>query len=100
MLPYVHAFLQACYYADSDLARQSRKPAPGTYSGRVARSLPASSGPVVLFLTIENGAQFGAAAAAGCLSGALALVGFCVAYAWTARRRGWGSACSGVSPPK
>jgi hypothetical protein len=34
--------------------------------------------------------QFGAAAAAGCLSGALALVGFCVAYAWTACRRGWG----------
>jgi hypothetical protein len=41
-------------------------------------AFPLISGPVVLFLKIENGAQFTAAAAAGCLSGALALVDFCV----------------------
>ncbi len=40
-LQYVDASPQACYYADSDLARQSRKPALGTHSGRVARSFPA-----------------------------------------------------------
>lgn len=44
-------------------------------------ALPVTGGPVVLFLAVENGHQFGAAAARGCLSGALALVGFCLVYA-------------------
>jgi hypothetical protein len=51
-------------------------------------ALPVTGGPVVLFLAIENGRQFGVAAARGCLSGAVALAGFCLLYAWCARL-GW-----------
>lgn len=51
-------------------------------------ALPLTAGPVVLFLTIEDGPRFGASAAAGCLAGTLALTGFNLAYAWRARSSG------------
>lgn len=51
-------------------------------------ALPVTAGPVVFFLAVENGPQFGVAAARGCLSGTLALAVFCVLYAWCARL-GW-----------
>ena len=50
--------------------------------------LPLTSGPIALFLALEHGAGFAAAAAVGALAGALAEVAFCLAYAATARR-GW-----------
>jgi hypothetical protein len=58
--------------------------------------LPLTSGPVCFFLALERGPGFAAAAARGCLTGAAAEVGFCLAYmisaTTTAPRRGWPAA--------
>src|SRR5438067_7414101 len=51
--------------------------------------LPLTSGPVCWFLAIEQGTGFAAAAAHGCLAGAAAEAGFCLAYAIAARKCGW-----------
>jgi len=51
--------------------------------------LPFTSGPVSLFLALEQGTGFAAAAAAGSIAGVAASAGFAVAYAATARRFGW-----------
>ena len=51
--------------------------------------LPLTSGPVCWFLAIEQGTGFAAAAARGCLAGAAAEAGFCLAYAIAARKCGW-----------
>src|SRR5882762_1286462 len=51
--------------------------------------LPLTSGPVCLFLAVEQGSGFAAAAARGCLAGAAAEAGFCLAYAIAARDEGW-----------
>ena len=51
--------------------------------------LPLSSGPVCWFLALEQGTGFAAAAARGCLGGAAAEAGFCLAYGVTARNAGW-----------
>lgn len=51
--------------------------------------LPLTSGPVCWFLAIEQGPGFAAAAARGCLSGAAAEAGFCLAYGVMAREAGW-----------
>jgi len=53
--------------------------------------LPLTSGPIALFLALDHGAGFAAAAAVGSLAGALAEVAFCVAYA-AAARAGWPAA--------
>jgi hypothetical protein len=50
--------------------------------------LPLTSGPVALFLALDHGAGFAAAAAFGSLAGAIAEAAFCLAYGWSARR-GW-----------
>jgi hypothetical protein len=50
--------------------------------------LPLTSGPVALFLALDHGAGFAAAAAFGSLAGAIAEGAFCLAYGWSARR-GW-----------
>jgi hypothetical protein len=50
--------------------------------------LPLTSGPVCFFLAVEQGAGFAAAAARGCLAGAAAEAGFCLAYAIAAQRSG------------
>jgi hypothetical protein len=42
-----------------------------------------------LFLALDHGAPFAAAAAAGSLAGAIAQAAFCVAYGWFASRRHW-----------
>ena len=54
--------------------------------------LPLTSGPIAAFLAVEHGRPFAAHAATGSLGGAIGEVGFCVAYATTARRAGWRSA--------
>src|SRR6266853_4931172 len=51
--------------------------------------LPLTSGPVCWFLAIEQGTGFAAAAARGCLAGAAAEAGFCLAYAVAGRKGGW-----------
>src|SRR5467141_2414760 len=51
--------------------------------------LPFTSGPVSLFLTLEQGTSFAAAAAAGSIGGVAASAIFAVAYAAMARRFGW-----------
>ena len=51
--------------------------------------LPFTSGPVSLFLAIEQGTSFAAAAAAGSIGGVAASAVFAVAYAATARRFAW-----------
>jgi hypothetical protein len=51
--------------------------------------LPFTSGPVSLFLALEQGTSFAAAAAAGSIGGVAASAVFAVAYAAMARRAGW-----------
>ena len=51
--------------------------------------LPFTSGPVSLFLALEQGTSFAAAAAAGSIGGVAASAVFAVAYATMARRFGW-----------
>jgi hypothetical protein len=51
--------------------------------------LPFTSGPVSLFLALEQGTTFAAAAAAGSIAGTGAAALFAVAYAAMARRSGW-----------
>jgi len=51
--------------------------------------LPVTSGPVSLFLTLEQGPAFAQQAAAGTLAGTAAQVCFSVAYFWAAEHVGW-----------
>ncbi|MDQ2913229.1 MAG: hypothetical protein M3T56_08230 [Chloroflexota bacterium] len=51
--------------------------------------LPFTSGPVSLFLALEQGTSFAAAAAAGSIGGVAASALFAVAYAAVARRHAW-----------
>jgi len=51
--------------------------------------LPLVGGPILFFLTVERGAQFGAEAAAASLSAVLASLSFNTAYAWASLRLRW-----------
>ena len=51
--------------------------------------LPFTSGPVALFLALEQGPGFAASVATGTLLGTAAQAAFCVAYARLAPRAGW-----------
>jgi hypothetical protein len=51
--------------------------------------LPFTSGPVSLFLALEQGTPFAATATAGSIGGVAASAAFAVAYAAMARRSGW-----------
>src|SRR5438132_1606650 len=57
--------------------------------------LPLTSGPVALFLALEHGTTFAADASLGSLAGATAEAGFCLAYAYLARRTTWPAALAG-----
>jgi hypothetical protein len=50
---------------------------------------PVVTGPILLFIGIEQGPDFAAATAAGALAGGIAWVGFALGYAWTAMRHAW-----------
>jgi hypothetical protein len=50
--------------------------------------LPLTSGPVSVFLAVEQGPSFAARAAVGTLEGLAGVAGFCLAYSYTARRAG------------
>ncbi len=51
--------------------------------------LPLTSGPVVLFLALDQGRAFASAAAQGALIGLVSLSAFCLAYGWVSHRGGW-----------
>ena len=51
--------------------------------------LPLVTGPILLFIALEHGAQFSARSAVASLSAVLAALLFNLAYAWTALRRSW-----------
>lgn len=51
--------------------------------------LPLTSGPVILFLALEQGAPFAARAAQGTLLALISLAAFCVVYARMSRRAAW-----------
>ena len=57
-------------------------------SGAVA-GLPLTSGPVSVFLALEQGKAFAAHAATGTLAGLIAVAAFCFAYAFVSSRRNW-----------
>jgi hypothetical protein len=51
--------------------------------------LPLVSGPLLIFLALDEGPDFAAAAALAGLLGLVAVAGFCTAYVLAARRAGW-----------
>ena len=51
--------------------------------------IPFTSGPIAFFLALNPGPRFAAAAAVGIMAGVASQAAFCLAYAWTAQRRGW-----------
>jgi hypothetical protein len=58
--------------------------------------LPLTSGPIALFLALDHGVDFAAAATVGSLAGALAEAVFCLAYAAGARA-GWPAALAAAT---
>ena len=54
--------------------------------------LPLGSGPVCFFLALEQGNDFAAGAARGCVAGTAAEAAFSLAYVWAARGAGWPTA--------
>jgi hypothetical protein len=61
--------------------------------------LPLTSGPVCFFLALDEGPGFAAAAGLGCIAGATAEAGFCIAYGRVARHAGWPVALIAVALP-
>ena len=57
--------------------------------------LPLTSGPVIFFLALSNGARFATSAINGTVSGGFSLVAFCLVYAWLALRFDWRVALTG-----
>lgn len=51
--------------------------------------LPLNSGPVALFLALEQGKTFAAAAAVGTLLGQISVACFCLTYSWLSFRFNW-----------
>ena len=64
--------------------------------------LPVVSGPVLLFIAIEQGPSFAATASIGTLAGVLAAVSFAIVYAWSPcalpGRRVWRAAWLRILP--
>lgn len=50
---------------------------------------PVVTGPILLFIGIEQGGAFASATSAAALAGGIAWVGFALGYAWTALRMPW-----------
>ena len=47
------------------------------------------TGPILLFVALEQGSQFASVTAAGALAGGLAWMAFALSYAWAATRMSW-----------
>ncbi len=52
-------------------------------------AMPVVAGPIAMFLTLEQGLEFGAHAAVGAVAAVAALQVFFLAYAWASRRFAW-----------
>lgn len=52
-------------------------------------AMPVVAGPIAMFLTLEQGVEFGAHAAVGAVAAVAALLVFFLAYAWASRRFAW-----------
>ena len=76
----VPAFLAAISFA----ARRWGPNVAGWLAG-----FPSVTGPILLFLALERGAEFTARAAVGSLAAVFAAVAFGAAYAWACKRLGW-----------
>lgn len=50
---------------------------------------PVVTGPILLFVALEQGAQFASVTAAGALAGGMAWLSFALGYAWAATRVNW-----------
>ena len=61
----------------------------GPFLGAILAGLPLVSGPVSLFITLEQGTQFGAGMAYNTLPGICVCVAYTVIYAWLSRRFRW-----------
>lgn len=59
-----------------------------TVAGSLA-GFPVVTGPILLFVTIEQGQQFAANAATGAMLAVLSNIGFGIAYSWACRRHAW-----------
>ena len=66
----------------------------GPVAGGLLVALPLTSGPISVFLALEQGREFAAHAAEGTLLGSLAVTVFCVAYARSATRFAWPASAS------
>jgi hypothetical protein len=53
-------------------------------------AFPVVAAPVLLFISLDQGARFAASAAAGTLAAVLAILVFGISYAWAATRFSWG----------
>jgi hypothetical protein len=65
----------------------ARRWGPGV--GGTIAGLPLTSTPVSIFLALERGPEFAAAAAFGTLLGLLSQAALCLAYSWSARWASW-----------
>jgi len=61
----------------------------GPRVGGLVATLPLVAGPALFFLSVEQGAEFAAAAARGTLAALAAVASAAVAYAWAAQRAPW-----------
>ena len=61
----------------------------GPFLGAILAGLPLVSGPVSLFITLEQGTQFGEGMAYNTLPGICVCVAYTVIYAWLSRRFRW-----------
>jgi uncharacterized membrane protein (GlpM family) len=64
----------------------------GPAIGGLLIALPLTSGPVLLFLALDQSTAFAATATEGSMAGATAVAAFCVAYGWAGRRLSWWAA--------
>jgi hypothetical protein len=51
--------------------------------------LPLTSGPIVLFLALDQGTTFASRSAQGTLLGIVSVASFCLAYSWLSTRSSW-----------
>ncbi|GHV50859.1 hypothetical protein FACS1894168_2510 [Deltaproteobacteria bacterium] len=61
----------------------------GPVVGGLIVGLPLTSGPVSIFLAVEHGGDFAAAAAIGTILGDLSVIAYCLAYARAAQKFSW-----------
>jgi hypothetical protein len=63
-------------------------------------ALPLTSGPIILFVALDQSASLAASVAHGALAGVIAEAGFCLAYATASRRSGTLGALAAVWPAR